>query len=94
MHFYSRCNECGNCHTFCTRGGYPYFAKATLYSELEEFKNSKNPGFVKLEENKFKIRDEHGNVYEYEPDLDSPDEGKKKMEIFLETVVRDYFYLI
>lgn len=94
LHFYDRCNECGNCNTFCTRGGYPYFTKATLYSELEEFKNSKNPGFVKLEENKFKIRDEHGNVYEYEPDLDSPDEGKKKMEIFLETVVRDYFYLI
>jgi len=93
LHFENRCYECGNCHTFCTRGGFPYFTKPTLYKDMDEFVNSRNPGFVKIGENKFKIRDEKDNKYIYEINTDRPNEEKRKMEIFLETVVREYPYL-
>lgn len=94
LHIEDRCNECGNCHTFCTRGGYPYFTKPTLYSTVDDFENSRKPGFVKIDENKFRIRDEKDNVYDYEPNFDKAHEEKEKMQIFLETVIREYPYLI
>jgi putative selenate reductase len=94
LHIEDRCNECGNCHTFCTRGGYPYFKKPTLYSTLSDFEKSRKSGFVKIEGNKFRVRDEANDVYDYEPDFDKPNEEKEKIQIFLETIIREYPYLI
>lgn len=94
LHIDDRCNECGNCHTFCTRGGYPYYKKPTLYSTLEDFENSKNPGFVKINNNRYMIRDEKNNVYEYEINFGKSYEEKEKMEILIEEIIKEYSYLI
>lgn len=91
VHIENRCNECDNCHTFCTRGGFPYFKKVTLFADHEEFENSENAGILKLEDGKFKLRDEDKNEYTY--DIGNSDD-KKSIEKILETMVKEYPYLI
>lgn len=91
VHIENRCNECDNCHTFCTRGGFPYFKKVTLFADMEEFENSENAGILKLEDGRFKLRDEDKEEYVY--DLRSS-ESKKPIEKILETMVKDYPYLL
>jgi putative selenate reductase len=91
VHIENRCNECDNCHTFCTRGGFPYFKKVTLFADHEEFENSENAGILKLEDGKFKLRDEDKNEYTYE--IGNSDE-KKSIEKILETMIKEYPYLI
>lgn len=92
VHIENRCNECDNCHTFCTRGGFPYLKKITLFADKEEFENSDNAGILKLEENKFQLRDEDKNEYVF--DLNESGGNKKSIEKILETMIREYPYLI
>lgn len=95
VHIESRCNECDNCHTFCTRGGFPYFKKITIFADIEEFSNSQNSGILKMEENKYQLRDETGKEYIYEYDSDNSQiQSEKKNERILESIVRDYSYLL
>ncbi|MDD4779351.1 MAG: hypothetical protein PHT02_01915 [Tissierellia bacterium] len=94
VHIENRCNECDNCHTFCTRGGFPYFKKITLFADKEEFENSENAGILKLDSNKFFIRDEDKNEYEYEYDLNEFSKGNKSIDNILETMLKEYPYLI
>lgn len=61
VHIDGMCNECGNCAFFCPYGeeGAPYKEKLTLFWGEEDFNDSKNYGFVLMEEGKetvFKIR--------------------------------------
>lgn len=92
VHIENRCNECDNCHTFCTRGGFPYFKKVTLFADNEEFNTSENAGILKLDDNKFQLRDEDKNVYIY--DLNDSKDDKKSIEKILETMVKEYPYLL
>ena len=46
LHLDALCNECGNCATFCPYDGKPYKDKMTFFAAKEDFKNSKNNGFV------------------------------------------------
>jgi putative selenate reductase len=46
VHLDAYCNECGNCETFCPFVGAPYKDKFTLFSRMDDFKNSTNSGFV------------------------------------------------
>jgi putative selenate reductase len=46
LHLDALCNECGNCATFCPYDGKPYQDKLTLFSTIEDFRNSTNTGFV------------------------------------------------
>ncbi len=92
VHIENRCNECDNCHTFCTRGGFPYLKKVTLFADKEEFENSENAGILKLGEKKFQLRDEDKNEYVY--DVNKSSEDKKSIEKILETMIREYPYLI
>jgi putative selenate reductase len=92
VHIENRCNECDNCHTFCTRGGFPYLKKVTLFADKEEFENSENTGILKLGEKKFQLRDEDKNEYVY--DVNKSSEDKKSIEKILETMIREYPYLI
>jgi len=46
LHLDALCNECGNCATFCPYDGKPYKDKLTLFTIMEDFKNSKNNGFI------------------------------------------------
>lgn len=45
LHLDALCNECGNCETFCPYQGKPYKEKPTLFSDEEDFGNSRNNGF-------------------------------------------------
>lgn len=45
LHLDACCNECGNCATFCPWEGRPYQDKITLFSRMDDFRNSINPGF-------------------------------------------------
>lgn len=92
VHIENRCNECDDCHTFCTRGGFPYLKKVTLFADKEEFENSDNAGILKLEENRFQLRDEDKNEYVY--DLNESNKDKKSIEKILETMIQEYPYLI
>jgi putative selenate reductase len=50
LHIDSMCNECGNCESFCPYDSAPYREKFTLFHSLLEFEDSKNDGFIFLEE--------------------------------------------
>lgn len=88
VHIENRCNECDNCHTFCTRGGFPYLKKVTVFVDEEEFKDSDNAGILKLEDNKFMLRDEDKTEYVY--DLNNSSKDKKSIEKILETMLKEY----
>lgn len=95
VHIENRCNECDNCHTFCTRGGFPYLKKFTLFANKEEFKNSENAGILKLDENKLQLRNEEKNEYIIElNEINKLSKGKKSIENILETILKEYPYLI
>lgn len=46
LHLDDFCNECGNCATFCPWDGKPYLGKFTVFGSLDEFKASRNKGFI------------------------------------------------
>ena len=46
LHVDAFCNECGNCAQFCPWEGRPYRDKITVFSLMEDFKNSENNGFL------------------------------------------------
>ena len=89
-HVENMCNECGNCHMFCPKGGFPYLKKTTIYKNLEEYKDSKNPGLLRIGEDKFLLR-EDGKEYIYTV---NSKEDKSKLEITVETILKDYPYYI
>ncbi|MBE3580433.1 MAG: putative selenate reductase subunit YgfK [Thermoanaerobacteraceae bacterium] len=49
IHVDGMCNECGNCATFCPYDGAPYKDKFTLFWSEEDFSNSRNDGFLLLQ---------------------------------------------
>jgi len=92
VHIENRCNECDNCHTFCTRGGFPYLKKVTLFSDRAEFEDSENAGILKIEDKKFLLRGEDKKEFAY--DLDNPSGDRKSIENILETMIKEYPYLM
>lgn len=93
IHIESRCYECGNCHTFCTRGGFPYFKKITVFANEDEYNNSKNGGILKLRDEKYKLRDEKGKEYVYLGNENNKEE-KGKLEMIVESMEKEYPYLL
>lgn len=92
VHIENRCNECDNCHTFCTRGGFPYLKKVTLFADKTEFEESENAGILKIGEARFLLRDEDKKEYVY--DLSNASGDRKPMEKILETMIDEYPYLM
>lgn len=90
VHIENMCNECGNCHMFCPKGGLPYIKKTTIYKDVEEYNNSNNTGLLRVGEDKFLLREDK-NEYIYE--INSK-EDKSKLEITVETILKDYPYYI
>lgn len=90
VHLDGMCNECGNCRTFCPHAGRPYTDKTTVFWSADDFKDSRNPGFVKLDEGKYLIRDENGKVL-----TDCGIDGfSKEMRSIVDALEKDYaFYL-
>ncbi len=64
LHMDGMCNECGNCGTFCPHAGLPYKDKFTLYWTKDDFEDSENVGFLKLDEDKYLVRDSNTQVFE------------------------------
>lgn len=64
IHIDGMCNECGNCEAFCPFDSVPYKDKFTLYWNKEDFEDSKNAGFVLIDElsNLFRVRLEEKTV--------------------------------
>lgn len=60
LHIDGLCNECGNCGIFCPHKGDPYKDKVTLFWSEEDFEDSTNRGFLKLDEETYKLRLENG----------------------------------
>lgn len=56
IHIDRRCNECGNCKTFCPYDSAPYLDKLTIFATEADFENSKNQGFVLLNQEKQTLR--------------------------------------
>ena len=56
IHVDGMCNECGNCAVFCPYDSRPYQEKLTLFWSPEDFANSQNPGFLRLEDGKTRVR--------------------------------------
>lgn len=94
LHIENRCNECDNCHTFCPKGGFPYYKKITLYKNLQEFHKSKNPGILKTQQNTYLLRNESGLTYSYDLSSSPLVEEQNDIEKLLQTLLKDYPYLI
>ena len=56
IHVDGMCNECGNCATFCPYGSRPYQDKFTLFWSADDFENSRNEGFLRLEDGRTRVR--------------------------------------
>ena len=58
IHIDGMCNECGNCESFCPYDNAPYRDKFSFYWSMKDFEDSKNDGFLLLEEasNLFRVR--------------------------------------
>ena len=50
IHIDGMCNECGNCATFCPYDSAPYKEKFTLFWSEADFNDSKNEGFLLLDD--------------------------------------------
>ncbi|TCL73158.1 putative selenate reductase [Hydrogenispora ethanolica] len=58
VHLDAICNECGNCEAFCPYDSAPYRDKFTLYANQADFEESRNAGFLLLDEEarRFRVR--------------------------------------
>lgn len=89
LHVDALCNECGNCETFCPYSSAPYLDKFTLFANKADFNNSKNEGFVVLENDQFLIRLAG-------QEFDTTQEGNLPQDLgkLMNAVVNHYAYLI
>ena len=94
IHVDYMCNECGNCKSFCPYSSAPYLDKFTLFETEADMENSKNQGFVVLDQAAVSCKVRYlGNMYTWNAaDSDSViPEGLRKV---METVCKDYDYLL
>ncbi|QQK07128.1 putative selenate reductase subunit YgfK [Miniphocaeibacter halophilus] len=89
VHIDGMCNECGNCAVFCPTAGKPYKDKITVFWTEEDFIDSTNVGFLRINEDTFKVRLENGNIIEHKLG-----DGQLSYTLtrFLETLLEDYEY--
>lgn len=91
IHLDGMCNECGNCGFYCPHSGRPYKDKLTVFWTREDFEDSTNTGFLKLNEFDYLVRLENGKVIESK-DLDK-DLPEKVLKL-IRTIEKDYSYYI
>ena len=94
IHVDYMCNECGNCRSFCPWDSAPYLDKFTLFANEKDMENSKNQGFTVLdaETGSCKVR-LLGNVFDYKAG-EASEEVPEGIAKIIETVIRDYSYLL
>ncbi len=91
LHIDGMCNECGNCATFCPHSGKPYKDKITLFWTEHDFIDSTNVGFLPLSENRFKIRNEEGKIFNYTLGDQTVSE---EIATIINAVINEYSYLL
>lgn len=93
IHVDYMCNECGNCRSFCPYESAPYQDKFTLFANEKDMADSKNQGFVVLDQEKVKCKVRYlGEEFIWEKgQKSSMFEGLEKL---IETVCKDYKYLL
>ena len=92
VHVDGMCNECGNCATFCPYDSRPYKDKFTLFWSEEDFNNSENEGFLRLEGSKTRVR-LAGQVKDYDVS-DAACGLYEPLRQLIATVYADYAYLL
>ena len=93
IHVDYMCNECGNCRSFCPYAGAPYLDKFTLFASEKDMADSKNQGFAVLDREKVQCRVRYlGEEFTWEKGQSSRLE--KGLEMMMETVCREYGYLL
>lgn len=90
VHIDGMCNECGNCGVFCPHTGNPYKDKLTLFWTEEDFVDSTNRGWLKLEDDCYKIRLDVDNIVEVS--LEDP-KVPAEMRHCIEAINKQYAYL-
>lgn len=93
IHVDRMCNECGNCKSFCPYASAPYLDKFTLFASREDMGESKNQGFVVLDQETCTCQVRYlGEEFAWTPD----NQGKlpEGLGQLIQTVCRDYVYLI
>ena len=94
IHVDYMCNECGNCKSFCPWDSAPYLDKFTLFANEKDMEDSKNQGFVVLDQKTgaCKVRLQ-GKVMDYVAGTENGavPEGIAKI---IGTVIRDYASLL
>ena len=93
LHVDYMCNECGNCRTFCPYASAPYQDKWTLFRNKEDFRDSKNDGFVVVNatDKSYLVR-YLGN--ESSVSASAPGDVPGGLMDLMNTVVENYSYLI
>ena len=91
VHIDGMCNECGNCAVFCPSAGRPYKDKITVFWTEADFIDSTNVGFLRVADNKFKVRIENGNIVEHTLGDNNISDTLAK---FLKTLLANYEYLM
>ncbi len=89
LHVDRMCNECGNCLVFCPYDSRPYKDKFTLFRTEAEFDGSENKGFFPISDRIVKLRLDGVQIVDLDRDAIDPD-----AKALMETVLRDYHYLI
>ncbi len=91
IHVDGMCNECGNCGVFCPHNGNPYKDKVTVFWTEHDFVDSTNKGFLKVDENTFKFRNEKGEILTHKV---GETNISQEMKAMLDAVVDNYSYLM
>ncbi|SJZ76627.1 putative selenate reductase subunit YgfK [Garciella nitratireducens] len=91
VHIDGMCNECGNCGVFCPHIGNPYKDKVTIFWTKEDFDLSDNIGFLRLDNNKYLVRTETGNIVEH---IVGDSKISQKLEQILITLIKKYEYCL
>ena len=89
VHVDGMCNECGNCGIFCPHTGNPYKDEITVFWTEHDFEDSTNKGFLRIGEDRFRVRREDGTVIEH---VLGDSNISEEMNIYLNTILKDYSY--
>ena len=94
IHVDYMCNECGNCKSFCPYSSAPYLDKFTLFANEKDMEDSKNQGFTVLDASSGACRVRlFGRTVDYVVGS-APDAVPGAIRDIIDTVVRDYAYLL
>ncbi|MDD3142430.1 MAG: FAD-dependent oxidoreductase, partial [Lachnospiraceae bacterium] len=94
IHVDYMCNECGNCKSFCPYTSAPYKDKFTLFASEEHMNDSKNDGFVVLNQETMECRVRLLGKETICKCKDAESEIHKGLRNLMQSVIEDYRYLI